>query len=250
MKQQEIWKDIEGFEGIYQVSTFGRVKSLERNGGGNNSTIKERILKPADNKGYLRVSLYKHRKPNNWKLIHRLVALAFIPNPKNKRQVNHKNFCKSDNTIENLEWATKQEDAAHLARSGKVAGENHSKSKLTWEKVKEIRNKYLSDNKTSNSTLAKKYSIGKPTIRQIIHNKIWKDKEYQNIVNSEQFKVRLENATNKGEFNRSAKLTEKQVLEIRQSNKNGESTQSLSERFRISHNHTNLIIRKKTWKHI
>ena len=89
---QEIWKDIKDFENMYQVSNLGRVKSLPRiimRKDGKKQTIKGQILKGSkDTKGYIQVELKKNNK-RNIKVIHRLVALAFIPNEKNKEQVNH-----------------------------------------------------------------------------------------------------------------------------------------------------------------
>ena len=93
----EIWKDIKGYEGLYQVSNEGRIFSV----------INSIFLKPIENNGYYTVSLYKNKKPsiNN---IHRLVAEAFIPNPNNLPCVNHKNEIKTDNKVNNLEWCTYQ----------------------------------------------------------------------------------------------------------------------------------------------
>ena len=113
--EKEIWKDIEGFEGLYQISTYGRVKSLgryvERVRCGKSEKsgklwINEKIMSPVTcGTGYLSVALCKNSKITH-KMIHRLVAIAFIPNPNNLSQVNHKDENKTNNHIDNLEWCT------------------------------------------------------------------------------------------------------------------------------------------------
>ena len=109
---EEIWKDIEGYEGIYQVSNLGRVKSLKRHSV-NNANTKDRLLKPSlDSKGYLHVILSKNGIQYN-KTIHRLVAQTFIPNPENKPQVNHIDEDKTNNMVCNLEWMTNKENRNH-----------------------------------------------------------------------------------------------------------------------------------------
>ena len=100
----EIWKDINGYEGLYQISNFGNVKSLPRQG------AKGKILKPSKiNIGYLRVGLNKNGKCKRY-LIHRLVAEAFLPNPDNKPCIDHINANKTDNRICNLQWVTHKEN--------------------------------------------------------------------------------------------------------------------------------------------
>lgn len=114
---EEIWKDVVGYEGLYQVSNLGNIKSLNYN-----RTGEERILKPrTDKDGYLQVNLYNNKKLKTFK-IHRLVAKAFIPNPDNKPEVNHKDEDKTNNCLTNLEWMTRLENnnyGTHNERSSK-----------------------------------------------------------------------------------------------------------------------------------
>lgn len=107
---EEIWKDIKGYEGLYQVSNLGRVKSLERilkhkTTYGGTYTVKEKILKPKEDKGYYRYSLSNSGK-NKLFFGHRLVAEAFIPNPQHYLIVNHKDENPHNNRADNLEWCT------------------------------------------------------------------------------------------------------------------------------------------------
>lgn len=148
----EIWKDIEGYEGLYQISNWGRVKSLNYN-----RTGKEGILKPIPtNNGYMIIGLYKNRKPNQYS-IHRLVAQAFIPNPDNLPQVNHKDEDKSNNCVWNLEWCTAEynmnygtrNERSSENRKGKYNGEKH------WNygkhRSKKTKNKISKNNKGKHS---------------------------------------------------------------------------------------------------
>ena len=113
---KETWKDIKGYEGRYQVSDIGRVKSLERrfvDKRGYKRTIRGQILRPSTEKdGYLQVYLYKgdSDKGKNF-FVHRLVCKSFHENPKNKPEVNHINEDKLDNRACNLEWVTRKENA-------------------------------------------------------------------------------------------------------------------------------------------
>jgi hypothetical protein len=111
----EIWKDIKGYEGYYQVSNLGNVKSLDRKlwNGFVFHEVKGKVMKVRTEKdGYLRCNLSKNGKMKDGR-IHRLVAEAFIPNPKNKPTVNHNNTDVTDNSVTNLEWATHKEQVEH-----------------------------------------------------------------------------------------------------------------------------------------
>lgn len=108
---EEIWKDIKGYEGKYQVSNMGRVKSVERirkGKSGSNVYVPEKLLKCKNDKdGYKECALCSgtHKKQKSYR-VHRLVAEAFLPNPNNYPIINHRNEIKSDNRVENLEWCT------------------------------------------------------------------------------------------------------------------------------------------------
>lgn len=121
---EEQWKDVTGYEGFYQISTLGRVKSIRFN----------RFLNPTlsgKGKGYPSVQFSKENKPIRVR-IHQLVAKAFIPNPENKEQVNHIDGNKLNNNVTNLEWNTRSENIKHAYNNGlktPIKGKNHGRYK-------------------------------------------------------------------------------------------------------------------------
>ena len=135
--ENEVFKDVLGYEGLYQISNYGRVKSLERKNifycGLRKQylerPVKEKILSfNKSNNGYLQVCLTKNGKCCT-RTVHRLVAKAFIPNPENKPQVNHIDGNKQNNNVKNLEWCTAKENTGHAIKTGLKKSYNKKKVK-------------------------------------------------------------------------------------------------------------------------
>lgn len=145
----ELWADITE-DGFYQVSNKGRVRS--RNGFRN---LKEKTG------GYLGLMI----RGKNY-LVHRLVALAFVPNPEGKPEVNHINGDKADNRAENLEWVTHGENMRHATRIGKMRKAG-TRSRITKEQAKEIRN-----SRERQADLAERFMVSQATVSRIKSGKI------------------------------------------------------------------------------
>lgn len=148
MQEQEIWKDVVGYEGLYQVSNLGRVKSVARYIDRHakhvihKKYIKEKILKQCNNAaGYPCVNLC-NKGIHKTSRVHRLVAIAFIPNPENKEQINHKDGNRANPNVNNLEWVTNTENQIHSwkylnrvnpHKGKKFSEETKRKMKLHWK---------------------------------------------------------------------------------------------------------------------
>ena len=133
---EEIWKDIKGYEGLYQVSNFGNVKSLSkmRKSGSGYYIQKEIILKQQlKSKRYLGVGLTKNKKWKNF-LVHRLVAEAFLENPNHYNQINHIDCNKLNNNIENLEWCSQEQNLEHAYKNGLLTKRRLSNEKYNSKK--------------------------------------------------------------------------------------------------------------------
>lgn len=134
MNKNEIWRDIEGYEGLYQVSSLGRVKTIERiftDSKGREYKIISQIKQIFKTKnGYIRVKLWKNGKSKNF-FVHRLVAIAFIDNPNNFRCVNHKDENKENNCVDNLEWCDHKYNNNYGNHKNKVSNTQKNRKDLS-----------------------------------------------------------------------------------------------------------------------
>ena len=156
--ENEVWKDIDGYEGLYQVSNLGRVKSLKN----------KKILKYSKNyKGYCQINLYKNGKRKKY-CIHRLVALGYVNNILNKEQVNHIDGNKENNCVYNLEWVTCSENNKHAYKIG--LNKSHTERKVnqydkegnfikTWESIRDFLRKNNLSLKSSTISRCCKHKI-------------------------------------------------------------------------------------------
>lgn len=172
----EIWKEVAGYEGLYEVSDQGRVRSMPRvlvDCLGRRSRWKSKILDGGVTGGYRTIMLCK---PNSQYMesVARLVALAFKKNPKNKPEVNHKNGNKLDNSADNLEWSTHQENCAHRqAVLRKCICQDGPGAVMTNAQVRKMR-KIRAETGATYPQIAKMFSLNKITVYAAITGRSWK----------------------------------------------------------------------------
>jgi hypothetical protein len=163
--QKEEWKPVSGYEGLYEVSNFGRVRSL-----------KTGIMLRLNNRGleYRSVLLCKKDLANKSLRVHRLVAQAFIPNPENKPCVNHIDNNPNNNRVSNLEWVTPKENYQHSQMQGRNSmGEKVGTSKLKERDVLEIR-KLFETGQYTKRLLSRMYRVTSTMVFYIVNRKSWK----------------------------------------------------------------------------
>ena len=176
----ETWRDIKGYEGLYAISSTGRVKRLARNriiATGVNKPLKEKMIKTFKGKhGYIHVNLWKNGQMKQHR-IHRLIMLAHTEKPQNKNVINHIDGDKTNNILENLEWCTSKENTMHGFETGLMKkGERHSQAKLKDVQILDIKRIY-SEGESSQRYLARKFNVTQATIWRIVNNKSRYDSE-------------------------------------------------------------------------
>ena len=165
----ERWKEIPGYEGLYEVSTCGQVRSIRDN----KNTYNGKILSPRIKSGYHVFTISKNSKPRTFKAA-RIVATTFLPNPENKATVNHKNGIKNDDRLENLEWASVSENTQHaydmgLARA--LRGEKQRSCRLKENQV--VTAKRLLNLGYHFRDIAAMYNVSPTTIADIKYERTW-----------------------------------------------------------------------------
>lgn len=173
----EIWKPVAGYEGIYEVSSLGRVRSLDRevaNRWGTTRSVPGTIRTIAvKREGYCFVNLFRKQRAKPM-YVHRLVAIAFLPNPDRLPQVNHIDGDKANNRADNLEWCNASHNCQHAVDSGLYEtwrGEQTTMAKLTEADVVEIRRRHANGAKQKH--LAREYGVRPGTIHKIVHRQRW-----------------------------------------------------------------------------
>ena len=163
----EEWKDIEGYEGMYQISSYGRIKSIPRRTA-NGKCKYERILKQqTDKRGVKRIGLHNNYKKKTFQ-VHRLVAEAFISNPNNLPDINHKDENPSNNKIDNLEWCNKEYNNNYGSRNKKISEAHKGTNNYNCVKVKCVTTNEIFDCMTE---AANKYNISQAHITHCCQGK-------------------------------------------------------------------------------
>ena len=250
----EVYVDIPGYEGYYQVSNHGNVKSLDRvikEKTGKTQTLKGRVLKQRVNpSGYCYVGLRKNGNRATF-AIHQVVAQAFLDNLENKPIVNHINGVKTDNNISNLEWATYSENLSHAYSTGlrrsvsaQAVGEKNYKRKLKPEQVIEIKRLLAAGNMT-HKEIAKKYGVSRSTVGNISSNRYWSHITVNNAKCSKKSTTR-----NSGSKNNFSKLDESLVLRIKLALHCGVTIKLLASQYGVASTTIYEIKRGATWQHV
>ncbi len=244
----EVWLDVAGYEGLYQVSSTGLVKSMARYGGSHYKQFRpERLLKASVSaNGYPVVGLCKKGKARIY-AVHRLVALAFVSNPDKKPQVNHKDGDKTNNHAWNLEWVTGEENSKHAERTGLLpAGEKNHAAKLTALQVLDVYNRRHGDETAA--AIASMFGVDCTTVYAIWKGRSWTSVTHASV-RTAAFKPRSKGRF--GDSNGNSKLSEHKVRLIRRLRaKSGLSSKLLAKKFGVCVHTIRRVLHKKFWKDV
>lgn len=168
----EEWRDIPGYEGVYRISDQGRIMRIKSGPGARPGLILKPYVRPD---GYHNITLWSDNVSHKY-YIHRLVLVAFLGPPPPNHEVNHKDGCKSNNCLDNLEWMERSANMFHRHRVlGQIGpqGERCGKAKLTADQVREIRRLYGTGN-YQQKDLADAFHVSRTAIQQIVNYQRWK----------------------------------------------------------------------------
>jgi hypothetical protein len=267
----EIWKPVVGYEGLYEVSNMGRVKSCARSYtrvDGATITLKEKLFQQCKNVwGYPMCNLWKNKIKKNIP-VHRIVATTFIPNLENKRTVNHKNGIRDDNRLDNLEWATYSEQHIHaFEKLGRVNSQQGKTGELSAsfravlqiDRITgEIISKFNGAKEAERETGICASTIGYVARKVFKHagNYIWvfedDELDISKLLEWSNTKVKKPNnfPLKRGSGHPRAKLTEQQVLQIRDLYSKGVKMKELTVHFAATFSMISSVVTRKNWKHI
>lgn len=179
---EEIWKPVKGYEGLYEASNLGRIRSVDhldtfttQHGEIITRMVKGKILKQhIDSRGYYLMVTMSKRGKRSCNLVHRVIAKTFIDNPSNLPEVNHKDEDKANNSVENLEWCDHRYNNNYGSKQTWFLGENNPGYKFPIDVVIAIRNEYDQKNKDGTVTaLSKKYGVSTTHVSNIVNRKRW-----------------------------------------------------------------------------
>lgn len=216
-----MWKDIKGYEGLYKIHEDGTILAAPKtwycgHGSGSMRTDGERVVSSHKNQeGYIKVNLRKEGKVKMMS-VHRLLAVAFIPNPENLPMVNHIDGVKTNNAIENLEWCTNRDNILHAVRTGLLVQKKGEESKcrtITDEKALEIHNAYLQE--PNSASIARRFGLSRYLVQDIV-NRRGSYKELPGAAVSEEYHwAHMKSQVVRGEKNPTAKFSDAMCDEIR-----------------------------------
>lgn len=171
--QEEVWKDVPGYNGVYQASNLGNIRSVRMIGIKNTNLKRQKIkiLRLIENSGYKRINVSVNSN-KKWKLVHRMVLSAFVPNPHNLPFVNHKDGVRGNNHIDNLEWCTAKENQRHRFDTLGQVGVGR---KLKKEDIVYILNNGARGYNGNIAEIAIKLGVAPAVIRNILNERNYKE---------------------------------------------------------------------------